>query len=478
MSAARGVLALALLLAGRAAVAAPARFDLGAARDASTLGAVVDEGSRRTLDGCEVVRVTFTSTQWDARGRARSIRLSAWLARPPGADATRRPALLTLHGLGGRGEAQQAANLARNLDVVALELSAPGLGDSEGRGPSFENAAIIFDGVPDVRGSWIYAYAYACMRALTYLAQRADVDPRALVVTGTSMGGVAALVANGVDDRIHALLAVASSGGIRAAARAGSWFARLLAGSGRLTIDSPGPRATLRALDPLLFAPTQKGKVVLLAGAQDEFFPIDQVLATYRALRAPLVRVALFPDFDHLWYFHGGCPAACMPGSSAPQSLTAVRCPGSPPCPAACPKDARPPYCGPAGSYDRREDWNARWSLLLRALVADAASPKRPFSLPPAAPRVRASPTGVTVWPAPGEPPVAVRLALSDNGGYTYAQIALERGPDGAYRIERAIPRGAIVFAEVELDSGAVSTSAPELPRNFRPIIRPFAPKP
>jgi hypothetical protein len=76
-----------------------------------------------------------------------------------------------------------------------------------------------------------------------------------------------------------------------------------------------------------------------------------------------------------------------------------------------------------------------------------------------------------------GPLPRAVRLAVSDNGGYTFGQFRAEPDPGtrGLYRLSRAVSRGAIVFAEVEATDGTVATSVPDLPPGFAPIIRPFA---
>lgn len=45
---------------------------------------------------------------------------------------------------------------------------------------------------------------------------------------------------------------------------------------------------SLQQLDPLAFVNQQDHEVYLLIGAPDEFFPLDQVVRTYRALRTPV----------------------------------------------------------------------------------------------------------------------------------------------------------------------------------------------
>ncbi|MCC6748782.1 MAG: hypothetical protein IT371_14070 [Deltaproteobacteria bacterium] len=463
-----------LVLAARAERFDAASFDLGAARNAGDLAAVVLP-RERVAHGITVREVQFTSRVWDRWGRWRPMRIQAFLAVPPGSYPRRsKPIVITAHGLGARGTPEAAAELCRNLDVVALALSAPGVGASEGDGVTADDARPLFATVPDVRGSWLYAYTYALLRAITFAQQQPEADPRAVVLTGNSIGGIATLVANGVDDRIRGVLAVSTSGALGEATAQGSWLRRLVLSTGGLEAEGPEARALFRGLDPLAFAGRQRGVVFLLIGAQDEFFPLGQALATYRALRAPAKSLTLVADYDHGWYFGQGCPAACMPGGAR----RPAECPGATVCPRRCPAGAQTPYCGPEGSYNHHDAFIGRWSVLLRALVAQhAAHPRRPFAAPPPAPVVERRDDEVVVR-VMGPMPLAVRLAVSEDGGFTYRQRVLAREADGSYRLRRRVSGSAILFAEVELPDGVVASSSPSLPWGFRPRVRPFRPLP
>jgi dienelactone hydrolase len=440
----------------------PARFDLTAARRPDLQAAF---GPRRDAgNGISLEEVSFQSTQWRSDGQSSQIRIRAVLARPvaPG----RRPAVIVVHGLGAKAEPDVAVEIARNLDAVALTLSAPGLGGSEGEAVTFEDPRPLFATVPDVRGSWLYAYVFAVLRGITLVQGLPDVQGP-VVLSGTSLGGIASLVANGVDDRIGGVLAMSASGGIEDGARRGSWFATLVKSAGGLQLADRQVRSFFAALDPLAFAGTQHGAVVLLSGAQDEFFPMDQVMRTFQALQAPAKSIALVPDYDHGWYFATGCPARCMPGAPQP----ATDCPAD--CPSTCP--GRWPYCGPQASYNRQDEVMGRWALLLRSLVARVSG--RPFDPPPPVPLVERRGDDILVMVGMVKPK-AVRVAISDNGGFTYGQVLVPPQPDGSYVLHRPLPSGAIVIAEVEGPDGAVVTSLPELPGGFVPPIRPFAPVP
>ncbi len=234
----------------------------------------------------------------------------------------------------------------------------------------------------------------------------------------------------------------------------------------------PGPMALFRSLDPLLFAGRQHGAVYMLIGAQDEYFPLANAVQTYQALRAPEKRLTVVADYDHGWYFGGGCPARCMPGGPHPPD-----CPPAPVCPSACPSGAKPPYCGPNQSYNRQADFTARWALLLRSLVArHVARPRRPFEPPPDAPIVERHGDDILVHTF-GLVRV-VRLSLSSDCGFTYSQIPLSPAQDGVYRFSQRVGKDAIVFAEAEAIDGAVSTSIPSWPAGCVLRVRPFGPLP
>jgi cephalosporin-C deacetylase-like acetyl esterase len=457
-------------------VAPPARadgvgFDLAAARRTDDLAAEA-HAAQSAPAGVRLYEVAFGSLAWDRQGTARPIRIHGYLAIPAGGAPARKPAVIWAHGLGAQADSSTACEIARKLDAVALALSAPGVGGSEGAGPTFDDPRPIFATVPEIRQSWLYGYAYAILRGLSFLESRPEVDRGAMVVSGASMGGLASFMVGGVDARVRGLLPVAATGALRGAVGQGSWLRRLVESAAGLRPEQRPAQAFFRAFDPLVYAPRVHGPVYLLIGAQDEFFPLPQAVATYRAL-PPGSRLSVVPDYDHEWYFGYGCRAECMPAGAGGTS-----CPGAPVCPASCPEGARPPYCGPQASYNRHDEFTARWALLLRALLAQVARPRRGFAPPPATPTIVRHGEAIEVVPAPGPQLRAVRLAVSDNHGYTYGQHVLTRGHDGRYWFRGPVAPGAIVFAEVEGQDGAVTTSVPTLDPRARITLRPYGPHP
>jgi dienelactone hydrolase len=418
-------------------VFAAAKFDTRAIRDAHTLS--VQEGAPRVQGGVRLSELQFSSLAWDDHGRPHEIRIHAILGLPEHVSGTR-PAVVVAHGLGAHAEASDVIEIARGLDAVALAIDAPGCGSSEGDGPTAEDPRPIFRAAKDIRASWLYQYAFAAMRAVTYVQAREDVDPHSIVMTGFSMGGVVTWIAGGTDDRLSGVLPVASAGGFARLAEEQTWFRRLVLASGGARPTDPGPRAVFQKLDPLAFAGRQKGAVAYLVGAQDEFFTLDQVLATWRAVRAREKTLDVMPDYDHGWYFGGGS------------------------------KCEHERYCGPQMSYDRSSEFWTHWSLLLKALVTHA---------PPDAPQpfVQRNSREAVVRLATTPVPRAVKLATSTDGGYTFEHHKLEVDPhDGAYHMRTPLPLSAVVIAEVERADGVIVSSMPMLPSGFVPRVRPFGP--
>ncbi len=460
----------------------PATFDLKAARRTDDLQVEVRSTQIESAPSVRVKEIRFSSTSWDENGVAKPIRIQAFVAIPVSAESknpsqTKLPGLVSAHGLGSQADPRDIAELARNLNVVALSLSAPGSGESEGEAPTPQDPRPIFRTEKDLRASWLYQYVFAILRAVTYLGTLPFVDPKGVVVTGFSMGGIATFIVGGTDDRVRAVMPVAASGGLASAAEAETWWRRLILSANGMKPSDPGPRVLFRRLDPLAFAPIQKGALYMLAGAQDEFFPLSEMIRTYKAVRASAKTLAIVADYDHGWYFGAGCPADCMPKSKTePLANPPAHC-ATFQCPSTC--AAEPPYCGPEGSYNRHADFLARRSLLLRALIAQfAAHPKRAYSAAPPTPFVQRVREQVVVRVMMDPPPKAVRLAISQNGGYTFGQYELAREYDGAWHHRKPVSADAILIAEVEASDGAISTSIPVLPRTYRPSVRPFGAPP
>lgn len=126
------------------------------------------------------------------------LKLAGIVRAPEGmTPGERRPAFLVLHGFGSNkdaGNVKGPCDLLGGLGYITLRFDFRGCGESEGEA----GRLICLEQVSDTRN------------ALTFMAQRADVDPDRIAVVGSSFGAAVAVYAAGVDQRIAAVI---SSGG-------------------------------------------------------------------------------------------------------------------------------------------------------------------------------------------------------------------------------------------------------------------------
>ncbi len=313
----------------------PLIWEVNAIIETNTLDAVTNtqSGYPKTVKGVVLHDVTFTSWQWigatgnggaggantlncDADGPLvqTPIRIHAIMGIPEDAGSNPLPGLLVGHGMrgqvepwGGNNTYNEVIDTAKNLGIITIGISAPGNGDSEGCGtqaPKGGSACAMFNTAEDVRGSWLYAYALAGMRALTYLTTRPEVDAGRLAVTGSSGGGIMTYLVNGVDPRVRAAIPRSACGGLEFASQTPeSWVTALMADCG-LTNGSEQMQKFAAAIDPMNYAPLSCGPTFLINGFQDEFFPIHATAATYEALLSSGQDVwwNVLPNWDHGYF--------------------------------------------------------------------------------------------------------------------------------------------------------------------------------
>ena len=104
----------------------------------------------------------------------------------------RRPAIIMMHGFGANknGGPEWICRQFAAWGYVALRFDYRGCGDSEGE----RGRVIPREEVSDAR------------HAVTYMASRAEVDPDAIALCGSSLGGGVAVQAAGLDPRVAAVI--------------------------------------------------------------------------------------------------------------------------------------------------------------------------------------------------------------------------------------------------------------------------------
>ncbi len=105
-----------------------------------------------------------------------------------------------------------------------------------------------------------------------------DVDSNWVGYTGASAGGVMTLIASAVDSRCSFAAPLLTSGTWDVAAECeGAWFYEAVGDS--IPPDDERVERFLRFLDPVRYCGARDIPVLLIVGAQDEFFPINAVAA-------------------------------------------------------------------------------------------------------------------------------------------------------------------------------------------------------
>ncbi len=105
----------------------------------------------------------------------------------------RRPAFLVLHGFGGNKEGFGQIAIANQLiqwGYVTMRFDFRGCGESEGE----HGRILCLDQVSDTSN------------ALTYMADRPDVDPKRIALVGSSFGAAVSVYTAGVNERVAAVI--------------------------------------------------------------------------------------------------------------------------------------------------------------------------------------------------------------------------------------------------------------------------------
>jgi fermentation-respiration switch protein FrsA (DUF1100 family) len=122
------------------------------------------------------------------------LQLSGVLHLPDGRKPNERlPAFVVLHGFMGSKDGSHSeilANILCGWGYAALRIDFRGCGDSEGE----RGMVICLEQVSDTSN------------CVTWLAQRPEIDPKRIGVTGHSFGAAVAVYAGGVDGRIAAVI--------------------------------------------------------------------------------------------------------------------------------------------------------------------------------------------------------------------------------------------------------------------------------
>ena len=401
--------------------------DLFPARQAATdpleVRVVSERLRRRTRRRLLLREVRFDSHEWQQG----TVRIAAFVAVPLGLGPV--PAMVV-----GAGDLKRAADFAARHQIGCLCFDRPGTGASTGPADEYANW-IHFD---HPREGWMWHYVYAALRALTYLQSLPEVDPTRLGITGYSRGDTMAYIANGVDPRICVSVPQASAGGILGAVDVGGWAASLHRDAAGRPYVPEAFYEFARYYDPALYADMQNGLVMPIIGAQDEFFPLETVAGTVRAM-SPRCRLELIANWDHAYFAGGNADVDAFDNRRAFRTRT------------------------------------RRWLAAATRCLREGGNTIPPMPVLQVDERGQELHWEITA--AHHEDMVRGRLWYSTDGAYTFAATRAVRCAAGfvtRLRLSRDVAAGLAAFAEVEYRQGPLISSLPYLGPAFCQRLRPF----
>ncbi len=381
------------------------------------------------------IELTYLSEIW----RGEEIRIAGHLAIPGNLkEGEKVPGIVWGHGHMGTGSMELATGEALALNAAVISIDSPGQGGSTGPRDSAYHWLNVAD---DPRDGYLYHYAVAAMRAITYLRTLPEVDGELIGIIGGSMGGIMTMLVNGVDPRVKVAISLIACGGWEDDMRDNnSWLNVLLLDPLGIGTDDIRFRRFIDYFDPINYAADQKGRLLIIVGAQDGFFPITGISKTARKL-PPKDRLEVIYDFDH-----GGFRKYNEEDDTYDNSA----------------------------EIDRRLNAEKFWWKLLSHNPPEI----------PEMPRAAMSVDGSTVtFSADVDAPERVErvlLCYSTDGSYTYTKVVM-RPEDGRYTssvILNDVERKRLCyFVEVEYrDPTFFLSSIPHLGPEFKLKIRPLNP--
>jgi len=227
-------------------------------------------------------------------------RVFAYLGRPADRSINRRPAMVLVHGGGGKAFRDWAEHWARR-GYVALAMDLAGNGP-DGRlpdgGPDQSDAVKFRDFTSDdAVNMWSHHAVAAVVRGHSLLRSLPDVDPDRIGITGISWGGYLTCIVAGIDPRLKVAVPVYGCGFL---GDNSYWKDRSLAAM------SPDARQRwLQLFDPGSYLAQVSCPILFLNGTTDFAYPLDSYQKSYRLVPEPLrnLSVIVALPHGHIWTF-------------------------------------------------------------------------------------------------------------------------------------------------------------------------------
>ena len=236
----------------------------------------------------------FTSTST----KDKPSRIFCVLAKPEKSDEDKPvPVILVFHGGGGHGNSALAIAAARNnpgAAALAVDYNGQFVATTAHPVTQWGNIGRSSDMVPrivpDICNCQTYHYVIAARRAMDFLETIPGLDTDRIGLQGISNGGLIALIAAGVDERVRCVVNGVSAGGVEGTA------SRSAAGYRKLP-DEQKP-LWLETYDPISYARYTKASVLLNMSSNDRFFWLSGAMRNFEALPGEK-RITVKANADH-----------------------------------------------------------------------------------------------------------------------------------------------------------------------------------
>ena len=229
-------------------------------------------------------------------------RIFAYLGKPAGDTQAPRPAVLLVHGGGGRAYKEWAMHWAAR-GYIALAMDTAGQGPDGKRhadaGPD-QGDNVKFQEFTDAqaREQWSYHAVAAVLRGHGLLNSLPGVDRERVAITGISWGGYLTCLVAGLDPKLKAAVPVYGCGFL---GDNSYWRDRSLAG---LTAESR--QRWLKLFDPSQVIKSAACPMFFLNGTHDFAYPPDSYRKTFSLVPREKVTLSVRVDLDHghIWTFN------------------------------------------------------------------------------------------------------------------------------------------------------------------------------
>jgi dienelactone hydrolase len=243
-----------------------------------------------------VQEVYYEGEPWQGK----PTRIFAYLGRPAGAHPTRNPAMVLVHGGGGKAFRDWATHWAK-LGYVALAMDLAGHGPNgrlDDGGPDQSDATKFRNFTEtESRAMWTYHAVAAVVRGHSLLRSLPEVDPDRIGITGISWGGYLTCIVAGIDPRFKVAVPVYGCGFL---GENSYWKDKSLA-----AMTSDARALWLRWFDPSQYVGHVRIPILFVNGTTDFAYPMDSYQKTYRLVpeRWRNVSVAVDRAHGHIWTF-------------------------------------------------------------------------------------------------------------------------------------------------------------------------------